>query len=135
MRVPGQRLCRALIVVAGMPAIVTQSACAETATQSPESGVYGGIVEINGRERIGWDQEAPSVAELDTYRYFVYVDGVRHPAVDPHCTRTGGAAGYRCSAALPPMSDGRHTLELTMQHDRQESPRSAPVAVFKVAAP
>jgi glucose/arabinose dehydrogenase len=67
---------------------------------------------IRGTERLGWDQQAASPAELAQLRYAIYVDGVRATLADAQCTPTPASAGFPCNARLPTMSAGTHTLEL-----------------------
>jgi glucose/arabinose dehydrogenase len=67
---------------------------------------------IRGNERLGWDQVAASPAELAQLRFAIYVDGVRSILSDASCTPTSASGGFPCSARLPNMSPGTHTLEL-----------------------
>ena len=64
---------------------------------SPEPSPPGaGVGEtITGRERIGWDQQASSPAELATFRYAIYVDGARSEIAEVSCS------GERGSGRLP----------------------------------
>jgi glucose/arabinose dehydrogenase len=100
----------------------------------------GGGETITGRERIGWDQLAENTAELATFRYAIYVDGVRSELAEVSCGTTSGAAGFACSARLPAMSNGAHVLEIASYITADgvlESPRSAQfrVTVTGIAAP
>jgi aldose sugar dehydrogenase len=100
----------------------------------------GGGNTITGRERIGWAQTA-SPADLSTYRYALYVDGTRRVLEGETCGPTADAATYDCSAPLPTMTAGAHTLELasffTQGDTVYESARSSPlrVVVTAVSAP
>ena len=67
---------------------------------------------ITGNERIGWDQPAANAAELALFRYAIYVDGTRSELSGVTCSATSGPAGFACSAALPSMTAGSHTLEI-----------------------
>lgn len=95
----------------------------------PPTGPGSGGESITGRERLGWDQQAPSAAELSSYRYAIYVDGNRSELSGVTCGTDPGAAGYPCSGNLPPMSNGSHTLELAAFNAAGESARSAPLRV------
>ena len=75
-------------------------------------GASPGVESITGRERIGWNQTADSAAQLAGFRYAIYVDGARSELRGVTCSNTADAAGFSCSAALPAMSNGTHTLEL-----------------------
>ena len=87
---------------------------------------------ITGSERIGWDQRAGDVAELSAISYVVYVDGVRTPLTEVTCGNTATAAGFACSARLPSMSAGAHTLQIAstvVDGSSLESDRSAALNV------
>src|SRR5262245_29963745 len=95
---------------------------------SPEAGER-----ITGNERIGWDQPAPDSVELASYRYAAYVDSARSELADVSCSSTATAGGFACSARLPGMSAGSHSLELaafTVDGGTLESSRSAPLRVI-----
>ena len=87
---------------------------------------------MNGTERLGWEQLAPGVAELQTYGYLAYVDDVPGELAGATCASTAGANGFACSARLPPMTPGTHTIHLTAYVDqggRFESAKSGPLQV------
>jgi glucose/arabinose dehydrogenase len=69
-------------------------------------------VRITGNERVGWDQQASSATEVSSFQYAMYVDDTRTVLENPSCTETGNAVGFACSARLPPMSPGPHSLAL-----------------------
>src|SRR6266513_5031461 len=92
---------------------------------------------ITGSERIGWDQQPSDSADFAAFRYAIYVDGTRSELADASCGQTQSAAGFACSARLPAMSPGAHTLELAtfvVDGDVLESPRSSPLRVIVVGA-
>lgn len=92
--------------------VVLLAACGRTPPPTP--GPPGDPGEsITGRERLGWDQLASDAAELATFRFAVYVDGVRSELADVTCGTAAGAAGFPCAGRLPAMSNGSHTLELS----------------------
>lgn len=106
-------------------------ACSKGSTPTPSPGTGSGE-SITGRERIGWDQPAANSAELANIRYAVYVDGARSELTEVTCATTAGAAGFGCSARLPPMSPGSHVLELASFIEAGgilESGKSAPFRV------
>jgi hypothetical protein len=102
---------------------------------SPPPPVVGGSAgsdTINGSERIGWDQAAADAVELATFGYAIYVDGARTEAAGVTCASAAAAGGFSCTARLPSMSPGAHTLELaafTSDGALLESARSAPLHV------
>jgi glucose/arabinose dehydrogenase len=78
---------------------------------SPGPGTPGGQT-VSGNERVGWDQQASDAAQLATFRYAFYVDGTRIEVSSATCSPTSTANGFPCSAPLPPMAPGAHTLQL-----------------------
>ena len=99
-------------------------------SSNPDSG---GAQSIRGNERIGWDQQAASNAELSNFRYAIYVDGNRGELPDVTCASSAGNAGFACSGRLPGLSPGQHTLELAsyvvVDGNISESPKSGPLRV------
>jgi glucose/arabinose dehydrogenase len=95
------------------------------------------IEDVTGTERIGWMQSASDAVELSTFAYAIYVDGVRAELAGVACQRTAASPDFECSAPLPELSPGAHTLELaTFVVDGQvlESARSAPIQVNRTSA-
>ena len=88
-------------------------ACGRRTTPPPPSTETPSGESIIGTERLGWDQRAADAAELATFHYVIYVDGVRADLADVTCAPTPAATGFACSGRLPAMSMGAHTLELT----------------------
>lgn len=114
--------------------VVGTAACGGSGSPPGSSGPGGTGEQINGNERLGWNQSAANAAELETFRYAAYVDGNRVPLVDVSCGAAG--AGFQCSSRMPAMSPGTHTLELVSVLDGggPESGRSAPLRVTLTAA-
>lgn len=113
------------------------AACGSSAPPAPSPGAGTGE-SITGRERIGWDQQAGDVIELATFRYVIYVDGVRSEIPDASCGTSAGSSGFPCSGKLPAMSSGAHGLELATfrapDPDATESPRSSSLRVVVSAS-
>ena len=132
---PGQLRFR--IPIALLLAFVVTTACggkSDPPATSPGTGTGGSIT---GNERLGWDQTASTTDELARLRYVIYVDGVRSELADATCGSTAGAAGYACSARLPAMTAGTHTLEVASYVDSGtiiESPKSSPLRVTVAGA-
>src|SRR5215204_800907 len=106
-------------------------ACGKNNPPAPSPGTSPGE-SVTGGERLGWDQAASTAAELATFRYVIYVDGVRSELTGVTCGTTAGAAGYQCSGRLPAMTAGSHTLELATYTDAGsviESAKSSPLRV------
>jgi glucose/arabinose dehydrogenase len=109
-----------------LSACVALSAC----SKPPDTG--GDVVQISGSERIGWDQQAADASELAGFRYHLWVDGTSNDVTGASCASTAGAAGFACSGALPRLSAGAHTLELSAYLDgtQLESVRSPALRVM-----
>ena len=113
--------------------MVAAAACGDSrpsGTPSPPPSVGE---PIRGTERLGWDQQAASQSELRTFTYAVYVDGTRSVLLDVTCGGTVTFNGFPCSARLPSMTPGQHTLELAtfiiVDGVVTESPKSPPLRV------
>jgi glucose/arabinose dehydrogenase len=93
--------------------LLAAGACGSSTPPVPSPGPGpGNSQSITGRERIGWDQPAETASELATFRYAIYVDGIRSVVAESSCANTAAPGGFACSGRLPPMSNGSHTLEL-----------------------
>lgn len=106
--------------------------CGNAAPSPPTVSPPSGSETIRGTERLGWDQAAADTFELASIHYVIYVDGVRVELADASCGTTATAAGFSCSAQLPTLTAGSHTLELAaylQDSSVLESPRSAPLRV------
>jgi aldose sugar dehydrogenase len=112
------------------------AACGSKSPEPPVVTPPGGSETITGAERIGWDQRAGDAVELAGISYVIYVDGTRMPLADVTCASSASAAGYACSARLPAMTAGAHTVQLASTVDDgglQESARSASLNVTVAA--
>jgi hypothetical protein len=84
---------------------------------------------ITGTERIGFTQSTSSTANL---QFVAYVDsGDRQILGSVTCSPVSSGSAFNCTAALPSMSPGRHTLELAAFNTStgREGGRSAPLMV------
>jgi len=97
----------AVLVMLALGAYACQKKTPPAPTPTPD-----GVETVSGSERLGWDQRAADTAELGTFRYAIYVDGVRSEVAGTSCGPTPGANGFACAGRLPPMTPGQHTLEL-----------------------
>ena len=111
-------------------------ACGDDPSESDPT-IPEGFERITGSERLGWDQPASDAGELATFRYLIYVDqaaGVDLQNVS--CASATGAAGFTCTASLPSLTAGQHSLRISSYIDsggaRLEGPRSEPLNVFMV---
>lgn len=111
---------------------VLAAACGSSSPPTPSPPGTGTGEMITGRERIGWDQAAGNSAELATFRYAIYVDNARSELAGVTCAPNATSAGFACSAQLPAMPNGAHTLEIASFYDSNgiiESAKSAPLRV------
>lgn len=111
---------------------VACAACGDSPPEAPSPG-DGGVITIRGNERLGWDQQAASAAELATLRFAIYVDDARRELSGATCENSPQPSGFPCSGPLPSMTPGPHTLQLAayfLDGSRVvESPKSAPLQV------
>ena len=111
-------------------AVLSLAACGSAGSPSGSPAPGSGAVSITGRERIGWDQTAESLADLAILQYAIYVDNVRNEIADVSCGSATGSPAYSCSGRLPTMSIGTHILELvSFLAGGAESARSSPLQV------
>ena len=114
-------------------------ACGKTA-EAPPKGTAGPAQHVAGTERFAWTQTATENSDVSTFRYAAYVDGIRVELMDVSCQPPASRTSttFECSAPLPAMSAGTHTLELAMfileGSTVRESPRSAPMKITKAGA-
>jgi glucose/arabinose dehydrogenase len=127
------------VTLVAATAIVGCGGSSSPPTSSPPPSGSGET--ITGRERVGWLQTAASEGDLSLFAYALYVDGNRRVLVGASCAPPPTAGAFNCSAPLPQLSTGTHTLELAsfvVQGESViESGRSAAlrVTVASVMAP
>ena len=128
--IPVPRLC---IVVCCLAMI----ACGKNSPSPPVVDAPPSPETITGTERLGWDQPAADAVELATIGYVVYVDGARTALAGVTCAPAASAAAvFSCTARVPALTAGAHTLELASfvtDASVLESPRSAPLRVTMTA--
>lgn len=93
--------------------LICASGCEKRPSPPSVPSPPGGGETIGGSERLGWDQQASNAAELETFRYAIFVDGNRSEVAGVTCGTTAATAGFPCSGRLPPLSAGAHALQLT----------------------
>jgi hypothetical protein len=90
---------------------------------------------ITGVERFGWDQSAADAGELASFQYAFYVDDARTDATDVSCAPGQSSGRFVCTARLPTLSPGAHTLQVAAfvidGGAIRESARSTAVRVIK----
>jgi aldose sugar dehydrogenase len=113
-------------------------ACGKNTPEPPEI-TPGPTENVTGAERLGWTQTAADTRELSTFRYAVYVDGARAELTGISCQPPSSPVSpdFSCTAPLPAMSGGTHTLELAafiVEGSVLESARSGALRVNKTSA-
>ena len=121
---------RDLLKALVLASLLASCAAACDRGQSPPQVPPGSIT---GRERLGWDQQAPHADELREYSWALYVDGVPFVLTNATCGALGGEGpSAACVSPLPPLKPGQRTLELatriTAGGSMIESARSAPLS-------
>src|SRR5688572_26971675 len=111
--------------------LICSIACSDgvVPAESGRSGPRDSSAPLRGTERLAWDQVAPSYLQLREYGFFIYVDGAGSAMPGVECLDSLSAAGFLCSSALPPMSNGRHTIQVAAVVNGAESERSPAIAV------
>jgi glucose/arabinose dehydrogenase len=123
------RLSRSFLVVS----LLAVAACGGNDGDSPPSSPppSGSGDTVTGRERFGWSQAA-SQSDANVLQFAVYVDGTRRVLEGVVCP-PGSSGNLDCSAPLPSMTAGRHTLELAAFYSSGDSvvegSRSAPLQI------
>src|SRR5882672_2497549 len=120
--------------------VAAMVACNKTPSAPPPPSTTPAPSEtITGNERLGWDQRASDAVELSTFRYAVYVDGTRSELTAATCATASTDGAFACSARLPALSPGAHTIELAsfiVDGSVFESARSSALRVtVGIAAP
>lgn len=110
--------------------------CKRKEPETPDPGIPGEEVRVSTGDRLGWTQQAADATELASYQFALYVDGARTTLTGVSCARSGTA--FECSAVLPALNPGTHSLELaSFVADGSliaESPRSAALRVIAGSA-
>ena len=86
--------------------------CEKKAPETPDPGNPSGDVRVSPGDRLGWTQQAVDAAEIGGFQFALYVDGSRTTLASVSCLRAASGAAFDCSAMLPTLSTGTHTLEL-----------------------
>ena len=122
------------LAVLAVPLLLVAAGCKDDdpspTAPSPVTGTGSGTAQVRGTERLAWNQ----VGDVARLKFRAYVDG---KAVDlPGATCGTSKAEAECSAPLPALSDGVHTIELVNVSIASglESERTAAITVQKVAA-
>jgi glucose/arabinose dehydrogenase len=114
-------------------AVLVLSSCGGGSSPSPGGPSVGapapvpGATMVNGSERLAWNQ----TGEVSGMQFLAYVDGSPVTLGTAACA---GAPDAECSAPLPPLTDGVHTIALAaLSAAGLESGRSDSITVQKVS--
>lgn len=88
-----------------------------------------------GKNKIGFDQDAPSLTEVQTYTWKYFADAATTGIVLVGVTCTGTVTPYQCEAPFPAFTPGNHTLTLTTSNLAGESAKSLPLSFAFVVTP
>lgn len=89
----------------------------------------------SGNNKIGWDQDAPTLKEAQEYTYKYYADGATTGIVLTSVTCVGTVSPFQCEVPFPAFTPGAHTLTLTTGNLAGESPKSLPLSFTFVIIP
>jgi len=84
--------------------------CDKKDPDTPDPGDNSGDVQVSPGDRLGWTQPASDTSDITAVQFALYVDGTRTTLTSVSCTRAGSA--FECSAVLPTLTTGTHTIEL-----------------------
>src|SRR5687767_10911134 len=128
MRLVMLRLALALV------ACICVAGCDKKDPEEPDPGAPpSGEVRVSPGDRLGWTQQAADAVQLASFQYALYVDGSRMLLGNATCT-TAATGTFDCSAPMPTLSTGAHTIELATfvveGAVTLESTRSAPLRIL-----
>lgn len=90
---------------------ISVAGCDKKPPETPDPGNPSGEVRVSPGDRLGWTQQAADSIQLATYQFALYIDGTRTVLSGVNCTPAASGT-FDCSAILPPLTTGTHTLEL-----------------------
>lgn len=112
--------------------VMALSSCGGGSSSPPASSSPApeGATRVTGSQRLAWTQ----TGDVSSLRFLAYVDGNPVSLDAASCNRA--APDAECSAPLPPLTDGVHTIAVAAQSavSGAESERSEAVTVQKVSA-
>ena len=92
-------------------ACICVAGCDKKEPEEPDPGTPSGEVRVSAGDRLGWTQQAADAVQISSFLYALYVDGNRMPLSNATCT-TAASGTFDCSAPIPTLSTGAHTIEL-----------------------
>jgi hypothetical protein len=103
---------------------------APTARGRAPSGPFTPLA-VTGTERIEWRQDARTFKEVAGYKYVAYVGQVELELTDAKCEQRPPKGPFYCTAQLPPIPPGPHSIRIAAVAGSTTGPRSRPVLVLK----
>lgn len=82
--------------------------------------------------RLAWDQPILDGTTTDAYRFLLLVDGTRTPLGAVECGGPPGPDGASCTAPLPALPPGRHSLAIVARTGAASGRESQPSATLVV---
>lgn len=125
------RRFRAVLIALALAA--TASCAKSTPTPPPPTVNPSDPIPVTGREHLGWDQGAGSLAELDTVGYDLYIDDKPQRLAGVACVPGSTVGSFFCQAPLPHMTPGSRTLQATsfyLDTPTAESAKSGPLQLL-----
>ncbi len=76
------------------------------------TGTVSDPVQLDGQERVAWDQEGPSLEKVQRFRYMAVVGQIPRDVEDVRCEAKAPKGPFVCSGRLPPIARGVHEVRL-----------------------
>lgn len=76
------------------------------------SGTVSDPVQLDGQERVAWDQAGLSLEEVQRFRYMAVVGQIPRDVEDVRCEAKEPKGPFLCSGRLPPIASGVHEVRL-----------------------
>ena len=80
--------------------------------------------------KLGWDQEAITLAEVQGYTYKYYADAATTGIALTSVVCAGSVSPFQCEAPFPAFTPGNHSIQITASNLAGESPKSTPPLDF-----
>jgi hypothetical protein len=76
------------------------------------SGTVSDPVQLDGQERVAWDQTGASLEEVQRFRYMAVVGQIPRDVEDVRCEAKEPKGPFVCSGRLPTIARGVHEVRL-----------------------
>ena len=85
--------------------------------------------------KIGWDQEAPTLADAQGYTYKYYPDNAPSGVTLSGVVCSGAASPFTCTAPFPAFTPGNHSITMTAANLAGESAKTSPLDFTFIVTP